>query len=102
VRVSEERDCGELVGYVDVGACSFAHKDPEVLSQVLTRKYGMLEEWMNSNTLVVNPDKTHLMVMGTKRMAAGRRNVTMQAGDFTIKPSVTEKLLGGHIHQSLE
>ena len=57
---------------------------------------------MNSNKLVVNPDKTHLMVMGTKRMAAGRRAVSMQAGDFTIKPSVTEKLLGGHIHQSLE
>ena len=100
--VSEGGDCGELVGYVDDGAYSFAHKDPEVLSQVLTRKYGMLEEWMNSNKLVVNPDKTHLMVMGTRRMAAGRRNVTMQAGEFTIKPTVTEKLLGGHIHQSLE
>ena len=70
VRVREERDCGELVGYVDDGAFSFAHKDPEVLSQVLTRT--MLEEWINSNKLEVNPDKTHLMVMRTKRMAAGR------------------------------
>ena len=95
-------DCGELVGYVDDGAYSYAHQDPDTLSQVLTRKYSMLEEWMNSNKLVVNPDKTHLMVMGTKRMAAGRRAVSMQAGDFTIKPTVTEKLLGGHIHQSLE
>ena len=57
---------------------------------------------MNSNKLVVNPDKTHLMVRGTKRISAGRRDVSMQAGDFTIKPTVTEKLLGGHIPQSLE
>jgi hypothetical protein len=42
------------------------------------------------------------MVMGTKRMAAGRKAVSMQAWDFTIKPTVTEKLLGGHKHQSLE
>ena len=88
-------DCGELVGYVDDGAYSYAHQDSDTLSHVLTRKYSMLEEWVNSNTLLVNPDKTHLMVMGTKRMAAGRRAVSMQAGDFTIKPTVTEKLLGG-------
>jgi hypothetical protein len=37
-------DCGELVGYVDDGAYSYANKDPAVLSQVLTRKYGLLEE----------------------------------------------------------
>ena len=26
----------------------------------------------------------------------------MRSGQFTIKPSVTEKLLGGHIHESLQ
>ena len=94
--------CGDLVGYVDDGAYSYAHKDPEVLSRVLTRKYSMLEDWMNGNKLVVNPDKTHVLVMGTKQMAASRRNVSMQAGEFNIKPTENEKLLGGHIHQSLQ
>ena len=56
--------CGVLVGYVDDGAYSYAHKDPAILSQVLTYKFKKLEEWMNANKLVINPDKTHLMVMG--------------------------------------
>ena len=97
-----EKGCGELVGYVDDGAYSYAHRDPAVLSRVLTDKYSMLEEWMNNNKLVINPDKTHMMVMGNKRAALLRRQVTMMAGNFTIKPTETEKLLGGVVHQSLK
>ena len=60
-------DCGELVGYVDDGAYSYAHSNPTVISGVLTEKYNMLEQWMNNNKLVINPDKTHIMVIGTKK-----------------------------------
>ena len=70
-----------------------------MLSNVLTYKYNKLEEWMNSNKLVINPDKTHLMVMANK--TAKRKEVTMMAGGYTIKPSESEKLLGGQLHQSL-
>ena len=93
--------CGIMVGYVDDGAYSYAHHDPEVLSHVLTYKYNKLEEWMNANKLVINPDKTHLMVMASKNNKK-RKEVFMMAGGFTIKPSETEKLLGGHLHQTLE
>ena len=31
-----------------------------------------------------------------------RKEVSMMAGGFTIKPSETEKLLGGHLRQTLE
>ena len=37
--VDGDDDCGALVGYVDDGAYSYAHSDPEVLSQVLSSKY---------------------------------------------------------------
>ena len=43
---AQEANCGELVGYVDDGAYSYAHSDPSVLSMVLTEKYNMLEEWL--------------------------------------------------------
>ena len=56
----QQAGCGELVGYVDDGAYSYAHNDPVVLSSVLTEKYNLLEDWMNNNMLVINPDKTHL------------------------------------------
>ena len=95
-------DCGEMVGYVDDGAYSYAHSDPEVMSRVLSRKYSLLEDWLNGNKLVINPDKTHLMVMGPKKFSARRNQVSIQAGLFTIKPTESEKMLGGILHQSLK
>ena len=93
--------CGELVGYVDDGAFSYAEADPAILSQVLSNKYSMLEQWMHANKLVINPDKTHLMVMGSKKHTATRKSVSLVADGHIIKPSMTEKLLGGQLHQSL-
>ena len=40
----EDGGCGDLGGYLDDGAYCYAHKDPEVLSRVLSRKYSMLED----------------------------------------------------------
>ena len=94
-------DCGMLVGYVDDGAYSYANKDPDILSNVLTRKYNLMEEWLNGNKLVINPDKTHLMVMCSAKMSNKRNQASIQAGQFTIKPTTSEKLLGCILHQSL-
>ena len=82
-------DCGELVGYVDDGAYSYAHRDPLVLSQVLSRKYVLLEDWINGNRLVINPDKTHLMVMGSKRISEAR---SKSAYRQDLSPSNQQKL----------
>ena len=95
-------DCGMMVGYVDDGAYSYAYKDPAVLSQVLNRKYNLLEDWISGNRLVINPDKTHLMVMGPKKIRAKRLQVSIRAGGFEITPTETETMLGAHLHQSLQ
>ena len=100
--VEEEEDCGTLVGYVDDGAYSFGNSDPNVVSQVLTSKYTLLENWMNSNKLVINPEKTHLMVLGSRRMRQETRKVNVQVGNLSICPTDTEKLLGGQLHNSLQ
>ena len=50
---------------MDDGAFSYGEADPAVLSEVLTRKYDKLEQWMHANNLVINPDKTHLMGGGS-------------------------------------
>ena len=98
----DQAECGELVGYVDDGAYSFAHSDPTVLSRVLTEKYNVLEDWMNNNKLVINTDKTHMMVIGTKKSPQLRQQVNMMVAGFCIRPTETEKLLGGQVHQSLK
>ena len=83
----QDGDCGELVGYVDDGTYSYAHADPTILSRVLSSKYATFEDWMIGNKLVINPEKTHLMLMGSKVIAAMRAQVSMAASTFKIEPS---------------
>ena len=47
-----EGGCGVLVGYVDDGAYSFAHRYAAILSEILSYKYRNLEQWMNANKLI--------------------------------------------------
>ena len=94
--------CGSLVNYVDDGTYTFSHWNPNILSTVLTNKYKVIEEYMVANKLVINADKTHLVVMGTRRSEAARQVVELRAGQHTIHPSETEKLLGCSINQNLK
>ena len=80
--------------YVDDSTYSLADTDPEVLSSSLTNQYQIISKYMAANKLVINDDKTHLLVLGTKSMAEKRSMVRMQAGNHTIMPSKQEKLLG--------
>ena len=91
-----------MIGYVDDGAYSYAHSDPAILSEVLTRKYNLLEEWVNANKLVIHADKTHLMVLRPKKISKKRDLVSIQAGPYQIKPEESEKLLGCNLHQSMQ
>ena len=94
--------CGSTVCYVDDGTFSVGHTDPEVLSQKLSDQYKIIADYMAANSLVINGDKTHLVVMGTKQTAAHRNDVKLEAGPHTILPSSKEKLLGAQISQDLK
>ena len=48
---NEQVHCGELIGYVDNGAYSFAHKELPVVSSVLNEKYDTLEKWITENKM---------------------------------------------------
>ena len=56
---------------------------------------------MHANKLVIDPDKTHLLVMGSKKHTSKRLDVSVNASGHIIRPTMTEKLLGGQLHQSL-
>ena len=81
---------------------TITHSDPIILSNVLSEKYKVIEEYMVSNKLVINADKTHLVVMGSRKTNMARQAVSLRAGQHIILPSETEKLLGCNIHQSLK
>jgi hypothetical protein len=57
---------------------------------------------MAANKLVINADKTHLLVMGTQAMGQTRQEVQLAAGQHVIFPSPTEKLLGCNIHENMK
>ena len=94
--------CGSTVCYVD--DCTYSHgdSDPARLSQVLSSQYKTIAQYMAANNLVINADKTHLIVMGTKATAGRRSEVTLQAGEHSIRPTRAEKLLGGYICENLK
>ena len=74
----------------------------EDLSQKLSSQYRKLAEYMGDSGLVINDDKIHLIVMGTRKNPDRRKEVKVETGKVTVKPVPSEKLLGLHIHESLK
>ena len=95
-------DCGSIVCYVDDSTYSHGESDPRALSTVLSDQYRKISDYMAANKLVINGDKTHLVVIGTKKTAAGRQQVSINADGHEIVPSRSEKLLGGIISDDLK
>ena len=95
-------DCpedGSMVNFVDDGTVYVADKNPGIVSQKLSDHYTKIEKYMHSNKLVINSDKTHLLVMaGRGAISARRMEVQVQAGPDKIEQSNSEKLLGGTVH----
>ena len=96
------KECGSTVCYVDDCTFSYGDSDPVSLSETLTGQYKTISDYMAANRLVINGDKTHLIVMGTKATAKRREEVSLLAGQHVIVPTRTEKLLGGHICEDLK
>ena len=80
----------------------YSSSDPAKLTAKLSEQYRCIAEYMGDNKLVINDDKTHLLVMGTKKQARFRKQVRIDTGTVVVAPIETEKLLGINIHQSLK
>ena len=56
---------------------------------------------MNANKLVINSDKSHLLVLAGRGTASARRlEVQLEAAPDTIEQFICEKLLGGVVHNT--
>ena len=91
--------CGSTVCYVD--DCTFSHgnKDPQELSVELSLQYNRISEYMTANKLVINDEKTQLVVLAPRNASQTRDQVRLQAGRHQITPSSVAKLLGGIVSQ---
>ena len=101
------KEDGDMTTFVDDSTSDYGHRDPSVVKEVTQRNYNATEEYMNSNKLKINGDKSHLVVLTKGDSVAGgaaaalrREVVTLEAGGKVIIGSEHERLLGGIIHQS--
>ena len=99
------RDCGTVACYADDTTFSCADDDPEQLTQKLSVKYKTISDFLVSNHLKLNDDKTKLMVMTTSHRRQKLRElnpVQINTPTEVIVKSEVEKLLGAYLHQDLK
>ena len=96
------KDCGSTVAYIDDNTYSTGCDTPTELSQKLSAEYQRIQNYMASKKLVLNDEKTSLLVFGNKSVSSGREQVVVQAGAHTITPSQSHVLLGATVGQNLK
>ena len=95
--------CGGLCCYADDSTYTKTDKNPIVLKNKIDEAYKKVESYMTNNKLILNSDKTHLLVMTSARNHKIHDNygITLNTGAEIIKPQNYEKLLGGFISNNL-
>ena len=90
------QDCGGLCYYADDSTYTVQGKDPQQLTDKLSKKYNVMADFLTDNKLKVNDDKTHMLVMTTwqKRRLVDTDSTRIKTSTSTVKPSSTERLLG--------
>ena len=91
--------CGDVCCYADDSTFSKSSDNAFNLMQEVDEKYKNIVEYMISNRLVINTEKTHLLVMFPKNSRFNHENhaITLNTGTEIIYPVHHEKLLGGHV-----
>ena len=57
--------CGGMCSFADDSTFTVSRKNPEELDEIIDNKYKDIARYMTANKLVLNSDKTHLLVMAT-------------------------------------
>ena len=91
------QECGGLCCYADDSTYSVTDKNPDQLSETLSKKYSIMADLLTDNKLKVNDDKTTRQ----KRRYVDTNSTRIFTPSSTITPSCTERLLGAEIHQNL-
>ena len=95
--------CGGVCCFADDSTLSISRNTPDALTEKLSSSYRKVSDYMTSNELKLNDDKTHLLLMTT---AQKRKHLTQELRIITtnevIQASSSEKLLGVTIHENLK
>ena len=97
-------DCGGICCFADDSSYTFSSKEAGNITDKISEKFRSISEYMASNGLKLNGDKTHLMLLMTdeSRRAKPDFQITLDTEQEVIETSKSEKLLGGIISQNLK
>ena len=89
-------ECGGLCAFADDSTFSISRKDPNDLGEALDSKYRDIANYMAANKLLLNAEKTHILILSSARQHRMNENVGIElnTGSSIIKPSTMERLLG--------
>ena len=92
-------ECGGLCIFADDSTYSASSKDTGELKETIKEKYKVIADYMSKNKLILNSDKTHLLVMTSARnhQRHGNFGITLDTGSETIEPRTEERLLGATV-----
>ena len=91
--------CGGICCFADDSTFTISSKDPEYLIEAIADKYKSISTYMSQNKLVLNSDKTHLMVMASSHQHRkyNEFGIYLDTGTEIIEPLEDEKLLGAQL-----
>ena len=91
--------CGGLCCYADDSTYTFSGSDIEEVKDKMHESYENLSNYMSENKLVLNSDKTHVLVMASSKKHKKYKNfgIFLDTGAEIIEPVENEKLLGCHV-----
>ena len=97
------KGCGGICLYADDSTFSISNKNVEKLNEDIDEKYKEIAQYMAKNRLILNSDKTQLLVMTSARRHRIHENygISLDTGSEIIQPQSEGSLLGATVSNSL-
>ncbi|MEW8547445.1 MAG: reverse transcriptase family protein [Candidatus Thiodiazotropha sp.] len=77
--------------------------DRQILENNLQHALNVLDNWCKENGMVLNTDKTKVMLITSRQKRANLKdkNISLKYNDFDLKITCSDKILGVHIDENL-
>ena len=95
--------CGTICCFADDTTFSSFAKNPDHLASNLAEKFKMISEFLISNGLKLNEDKTHLLLLtSSQKRRKNNPQISLVTNSAIVRSTPAEKLLGCTIHEDLK
>ena len=94
--------CGNICCFADDTTYSYSDTDLESLSSQISSNFKKISDFLVSNRLKLNEDKTHLLTLSRRMRKNTNSELVLDTPSSQIMSSQSEKLLGCIVHNNLK